>query len=91
MYYSISLPEAQGKTRHPFAVPAFFCRAVPKRAEREAAPGPAGSSLPAYLVVYIGIMTAPSGRIISGVQLPGPNAASIIPMYAGRRPIGTYA
>lgn len=40
---------------------------------------------------YIGIMTAPSGRIISGVQLPLPNTLSISATYASRRAIGTYA
>ena len=38
---------------------------------------------------FIGIMTAPSGRIISGVQLPLPNTLSIISTYASSRAIGT--
>ena len=42
-----------------------------------------------FRYAFIGIMTAPSGRIISGVQLPLPNTLSISSTYASRRAIGT--
>ena len=52
-------------------------REIPKE---DGHPPPAGA-IPFVSVRYAsGIMTAPSGRIISGVQLPLPNAPSIMAM-----------
>lgn len=61
--------------------PASVSLPTHSKIQRGGGPPPPAVAVPRASVCYAnGIMTAPSGRIISGVQLPLPNAPSIMAM-----------